>query len=57
MSTEIFDDVSDSFKATLDDGEHSIKEFMDVPKDQGAFRQGDSKSKQVLPIAQTLANL
>ncbi len=46
MNTEIFQDVSDSFEATLRDGESSIKEFMDVPRDQGAFKQGDSESHE-----------
>jgi len=45
MNTEIFQDVSDSFEATLRDGENSIKEFMDVPRDQAAFKQGDSESQ------------
>lgn len=44
MKTDVFHDVAYSFETILQDGQKSIKEFLDVPKNQAAFNQGDGKS-------------
>jgi hypothetical protein len=44
MNTGIFHDASYSLESTLKDGESSINDLIEEPRNQGAFNHGDSKS-------------